>query len=480
MLGYTQDEYIGQPLRRFDVDPVACDDLCTRLARGEAIHDHPVRLIARDGSIREVAVTSNALWRGGRLVHMRCFSRDVTDDRANLEAQARLAAIVESSNDAIIGNDLSGVINSWNSGAERLFGHSAAEAGQPVTMLIPLDRGDEETANLRRIRAGERVEPYETVRQAKDGGLREVSLAISPIRDGEGRVIGASKIARDIGERKGTERLLLSTKLEAEREKRLYEAIMAGTPDLVWVIDCDFRFVFANDAIRRMWGYTGDPCGKSLCEVGYEPQRAAERQRAFARVMESGSAVRGEATFPHAELGDRIYDYIFLPVFDADGAVEAIAGISRDVTEFKGVEGELRESQRYLTELTRSLEQRVGERTGELQRQTGRLRELAAELTTAEQRERKRLAAMLHDELQQLLVAAQIQLNQAVTLVEETSAGDAIAGAQRLLDETMAASRNLTRQLRPPVLYEDGLVSALKGLAADIGERHLLAGGQRR
>ncbi|MEX2575516.1 MAG: PAS domain S-box protein [Halofilum sp. (in: g-proteobacteria)] len=476
LLGYRRDEYVGQPAHRFHADPAAFNDILACLHRGEVVQDHPARLIAKDGSIREVAVTTSASWRDGELVHTRCFTRDVTENCTNLEAQARLAAIVESSHDAIVSKDLSGHIISWNSAAAQLFGYTASEAvGQPVTMLIPADRSDEEPEIMRRIRAGERVDHYETVRQAKDGRLREISLTVSPVLDREGRVIGASKIARDIGDRKRTERLLLATKAEAERQKRLYEAIMSGTPDLVWVVDRDYRFIFANESIRRMWGYAGDPCGKTLRELGYAPWRAEHREQTFAQVIATGTPMRGEATFPHAELGERIYDYIFLPVADAEGEVEVIAGVSRDVTEFKRVERELRESQSYLSDLTHSLEQRVSERTEALQRQTDRLRELAAELTTAEQRERKRLAALLHDELQQLLVAAQIRLNQALERVGEGKGGDALVGVQQLLDETMAASRNLTRQLRPPVLYEDGLVSALKGLAADIGERHLLA-----
>src|SRR5687768_13753151 len=114
-----------------------------------------------------------------------------------ITAQALLAAIVESSDDAIISKGLDGIITSWNRGAERLFGYTVAEAvGQPVTMLIPEERRDEEPDILSRVRAGDRVDHYETVRRRKDGTLVEISLTVSPIRDATGRVIGASKIAR--------------------------------------------------------------------------------------------------------------------------------------------------------------------------------------------------------------------------------------------------------------------------------------------
>jgi PAS domain S-box-containing protein len=128
-------------------------------------------------------------------------------DHTKAEQDAfRLAAIVESSNDAIVSKDLNGIITSWNGGAERLFGYAASEAiGKPITMLIPADRENEEHGIIDRIRKGQRVEHYETVRRRKDGSLVEISLTVSPIKDRNGRVIGASKIARDIAERRQAE-----------------------------------------------------------------------------------------------------------------------------------------------------------------------------------------------------------------------------------------------------------------------------------
>ena len=128
---------------------------------------------------------------------------------ANDEPRQRLAAIVESSDDAILSKDLNGTILSWNAGAERLFGYKPEEVvGKCVTVLIPDDHLDEEPNILERIRRGERVEPYETVRQRKDGSLVDISLTVSPIRDAFGTVVGASKIARDISARKRAEEAL--------------------------------------------------------------------------------------------------------------------------------------------------------------------------------------------------------------------------------------------------------------------------------
>ena len=127
---------------------------------------------------------------------------DITDRKRAEQMALRLASIVELSDDAIISKDLNGTITSWNHGAEKLFGYSAEEAiGKPVTMLIPSDRIDEEPGILQRIHRGERVNPYDTLRRRKDGSLINVSLTVSPVKDAEGRVVGASKIARDISER---------------------------------------------------------------------------------------------------------------------------------------------------------------------------------------------------------------------------------------------------------------------------------------
>jgi PAS domain S-box-containing protein len=136
--------------------------------------------------------------------------REASEDERMLRLDAEmLAAIVASSDDAIISKTLDGVVTSWNAGAEKLFGYTAKEAvGQPITMIIPLDRRDEETRILARLRQGERIDHFDTVRQRKDGSKLEISLTISPVRDASGKIIGASKIARDIGARKRIEREL--------------------------------------------------------------------------------------------------------------------------------------------------------------------------------------------------------------------------------------------------------------------------------
>ena len=158
----------------------------------------------------------------GRIVGLIGFAVDVTERKRAEEAIKLLAAIVESSEDAIIGKTLEGIVTSWNKGAERLFGYSADEMlGRSITRIAPPDRLDEESLILSRVRGGEPVEHYETVRVCKDGRAIDVSLTVSPVRDGNGRIVGASKIARDITERKRAEEEI--HRLNEELERRVVE-----------------------------------------------------------------------------------------------------------------------------------------------------------------------------------------------------------------------------------------------------------------
>ena len=146
------------------------------------------------------------------------------------EQQLRwLASIVDSSDDAIVSKNLDGIITSWNSGAERVFGYSTSEAiGQPITLVIPQDRQSEEREILTRIRRGERIDHFETVRQRKNGSLIVVSLTVSPVKDANGKIVGASKIARDITEQKKNQELIVFLAREAEhRSKNLLANAMA-------------------------------------------------------------------------------------------------------------------------------------------------------------------------------------------------------------------------------------------------------------
>jgi PAS domain S-box-containing protein len=188
--------------------------------------------ICKDG--REVVVDSRMQLLGdGTVLEV---NRDITErkqiDVALRESEQRLywlASIVESSDDAIVSKNLDGIITSWNAGAERIFGYSAEEAiGQPITIVIPQDRQDEERTILTRIRRGERIDHFETIRQRKHGSLIAVSLTISPVKNSEGKIVGASKIARDITQLKRSQEQIATLAREAEhRSKNLLANVQA-------------------------------------------------------------------------------------------------------------------------------------------------------------------------------------------------------------------------------------------------------------
>lgn len=178
--------------------------MAVTLKEGRPVRGKEIIIERPDGTRRNVLPYPDPIRNAsGMLVGAVDMVLDITESKRAEEAHRRLAAIVESSSDAIVSKDLNGTIMSWNRGAQQLFGYQAEEViGQPITILIPHDRWDKEPEILERIRRGERVEHYETVRKRKDGRLIEVSLTVSPIQDADGKVVGASKIGRDISRQK--------------------------------------------------------------------------------------------------------------------------------------------------------------------------------------------------------------------------------------------------------------------------------------
>jgi len=248
------------------------------------------------------------------------------------------AAIVDSSDDAIVSKNLDGIVTSWNAGAERLFGYSAAEmTGQPILRLIPPDRREEETMILGRLRAGERIEHYETIRRTKDGRDVFVSLTVSPVRDASGTITGASKIARDITPRKVFDAKLLAS-------ETLKSAILNTSLDGFIVMNHEGRIDDWNPAATRIFGFTRDEAiGRLLTDI-IVPERLREAHR--------NGLARYVATRESRILGRR-YE---MPGLRADGtefpceiSISLIpgtepplfAGYLRDITERKQAEAAL-------------------------------------------------------------------------------------------------------------------------------------------
>jgi PAS domain S-box-containing protein len=223
MLGFSEEEMRSKHCVEFSPPEDAEKDwaLFQQLRAGLIDHyEMEKRFIRRDGSLVWGRLRISLLNRASPLVL--AIVQDITEKRTGEEAQSRHAAIVESSEDAIISKNLDGVIQSWNAGGQRIFGYLESEVvGQPIAILIPAELLDEEQKILERLRAGERIEHYETVRVTKAGKRVAVSVSISAIKDSSGRIVGFSNIARDITERKLAEEALedVSRKLVEIQER---------------------------------------------------------------------------------------------------------------------------------------------------------------------------------------------------------------------------------------------------------------------
>ena len=234
IFGYTSDEAIGQSIRMLiPADRQDEEDLIlSRIGSGQTMTHFETIRQRKDGTLIPILLTVSPIHDDAKhVIGASKIARDISD-RAQAGATARLlAAVVESSDDAIITKDLNSVIRSWNAAAERMFGYTAAEAvGQSIRMLIPDELQSEEDEVLARIRAGEKVDHFETIRQSKDGSRLAISLTVSPIRAENGVIVGASKIARDVSERS---RLLAAAEEHAANTEKLAAvgAIVASTLD---------------------------------------------------------------------------------------------------------------------------------------------------------------------------------------------------------------------------------------------------------
>jgi PAS domain S-box-containing protein len=215
VFGYSAEEIIGQSILRLIPPDLQHeeDQILRKLRAGEQIDHHETVRVRKNGEKFSVSVTISPVRdASGHVIGASKIARDISERRKADESRFRLAAIVDSADDAIISKDLNGIVTSWNEGAHRMFGYTADEmVGQPVLRLIPQALHYEEDEILRKLRSGGRIDHYETTRRKKNGETLEVSVTISPIRDASGRVIGASKIARDISDRKRIERLLVQS-----------------------------------------------------------------------------------------------------------------------------------------------------------------------------------------------------------------------------------------------------------------------------
>jgi PAS domain S-box-containing protein len=258
------------------------------------------------------------------------YLRDITERKRSDVTDHLLASIVESSEDAIVSKDLRGIINSWNKSAERIFGYTAEEAiGQPVTMLIPAERYEEEPTILSRIVKGESVDHYETVRQRKDGTLIDISLTISPIRDEEGLISGASKIARDISEQKRT-----------EKEIRFQAHLLGAVEQAVIATDLNGKIVYWNAFAEWLYGWArAEALGANVMDLIPAPESREKAAQIVERLLQ-GESWSGEFLAKKRDGSVFPTQVTDSPIFGEVGDLIGIVGVSTDITERKRAEEE--------------------------------------------------------------------------------------------------------------------------------------------
>jgi PAS domain S-box-containing protein len=340
LLGWKNSEVVHRPLR--DVFRII-DEGSRRPA------ENPVDRVLREGAVVGLANHTLLVARNGTeipiddsaapirqgddpVLGVALVFRDVTEQRAAQRAQARLAAIVEFSGDAIITKNLDSIIQTWNLAAERLFGYTAEEViGKRVTMLFPEERLNEEDAILDKLRRGQAVERLETIRLTKDGRRIPVSESTSPLKDTEGNVIGASKIIHDVSD-------IVASREALIREKELLATTLASIGDGVIVTDNQSRVTFLNPEAERLTGWTnsnadGRPLSVVFRIVNERTRRVAENPVDKALRLGTVVGLANHTMLLREDGAEFLIDDSAAPIRDKDGSVFGVVLVFRDVTE---------------------------------------------------------------------------------------------------------------------------------------------------
>jgi PAS domain S-box-containing protein len=304
------------------------------------------RIYRKDGAQRWVEYTAQMERRAdGSPLRLMGTMLDITERKQTEQTSNLLAAIVGSSDDAIVSKNLDGVITSWNEGAERIFGFSAEEAvGRHITLIIPSDRREEETGILARLRRGERIDHFDTVRQRKDGSLLDVSLTVSPVKDAAGRIVGASKVARDVSERRRSEekyRTLAQT-LDAEvrvRTSELEQRNAEVEQQSEQLRDLSRRLLQIQDEERRhIARELHDSAGQTLTALGMNLDRVSQEARKNGLPLgEDVEAIQRLVQRLSQEIRTTSY-LLHPPMLDEIGLPEALRWYMQGLTERSGLD----------------------------------------------------------------------------------------------------------------------------------------------
>lgn len=321
------------------------------------------------------------LFAGKRLSETECveYVLDITRNKqveaALREKDESLRNIIQQAPVAIFifrGKEM--IIDTANKKALEMMRRTEAVVGKPLLEAVPELKGAPAYNAFQEVfRTGVAQYGFEVLVPLEQAGVLEnryFNFAYTPLKEA-GAIIGIMDVATEVTEQVLARQKVEAAKQEIEKQKRLYEAISNNTPDLQYIFDLNYQFIFANEALLAMWGQSKEEAlGKGMRELGYEEWHAAMHEREIDQIVDTRQPLRGVVTFPHAELGRRVYDYLLVPVLNEKGEVEAVAGTTRDITEIKQAAALLEKKVAERTQALQSLNR-------ELQRSNQNLEEFA-------------------------------------------------------------------------------------------------------
>jgi PAS domain S-box-containing protein len=377
----------------------------------------------------------------GNVIGASKIGRDIADLQEAEQSTNLLAAIVDCSDDAIISKNLDGIITSWNKSAERIFGYSPEEAiGQHISLIIPPERHAEESDILDHLRRGDRVDHFHTVRRRKDGSLLDASLTISPVRDTSGRVIGASKVARDITTQMRAERSL------RESEQR-FRMITDASPIMVWMSGTDKLCYYFNKGWLDFVGRTLEQESGNGWAENVHTEDFDRCLQIYVSNFDARRPFEMEYRMRHRTGQFRWILDRGVPRYAPDGTFEGYVGACLDIHDQK----EAAEKVRIADDMTR--------------------------LMKAQDEERRRIARELHDSAGQTLTVVGMSLARLLHQAESSAPELAREGKkiETMVQQLHREIRTTSYLLHPPLLDETGLASALKWYVEGLAERSHVA-----